>query len=170
MAGLFLLAILSLWILICLLITRFIFKNTEKKYIKKIFIPIVFLLILTAPVMDEIIGGFQFRALCNKNSLLIFDEEKIKGKTVIYQRVRDNYIYQYLIPVLERNWSYKDISTGEIVISWKSYEAKGGWLSHFIGFPQGSPPYTFDGYCSSKEGFDFDFKKYGTNVHRSNSQ
>lgn len=167
MVGLIMFAVLGLWGFICFLVANFFLSKIENVLIRKFSTAALFTLIFLVPVADEIVGGFQFRALCKKNALLIFDEEKIKGKTVAYQRVRDNYIYRYLIPVLERSWSYKDIGTGEIVISWKSYEAKGGWLSHFIGFPPGSPPYTFDGSCTVKEGFDFDFKKYGITVYGS---
>ncbi|QEY15520.1 hypothetical protein D0C16_05760 [Cellvibrio sp. KY-GH-1] len=93
-----------------------------------------------------------------KNAVLTVDEKNIRGKTVVYQRVKDQYLNMYIIPILERNWSYKDAVTDEIVISWRSYEATGGWLSRLIGFPEGSPPYTFNGSCLAKDGFDFDFK------------
>jgi hypothetical protein len=159
MIGLLALLFFVLWGFIAYKISEFLTKKMKTEKYKKLTVTVLGVFIFFVPVADDIIGGFQFRALCKEKAVLTVDEQNIRGKTIVYQRVRDQYLNMYIIPILERNWTYKDADADEIVISWKSYEATGGWLSRLIGFPEGSPPYTFNGSCLAKEGFDFDFKK-----------
>jgi hypothetical protein len=104
-------------------------------------------------VADDIIGGFQFRALCKQGYAPAYDEAVAKGKVVFLKDTQDKEIQNALIPIHEESWEYADHLTGETILKWKEYHARGGWLSRLIGFPQGSPPYTFNAACSSEGNF-----------------
>ena len=158
MSGIILLTVLALWFFIATKITGFL---TSKIYLKikgKWIYSMVFILVFIAPVMDEIIGGFQFRALCTPENLLIYDADKVRGKTVRFKDLPDYSITNKIIPIQVVQNQWIDTATNETLITRKIFYASGGWLSRFVGFPQGSPPYTFNGKCSSKKYYPL-FKK-----------
>lgn len=164
MSGLIILVVLGIWGFVSYSLARMIGTGIKNEKIKIISNCALMTLVFIAPVADDIAGGFQFRALCDKGAVLNIDEQKAKDKTVVYQRVKDRHLTSYIVPILERYWSYKDIESEEILVSWRTYEAQGGWLSRAIGFPQGSPPYTFDGKCYTKNARGSIFKKLNITV------
>lgn|SRR3990167_4330273 len=144
MTGIILIVILVVWFFVVFKVSgKCVAKMawSGKKYAYRM---ILFVLFFLAPVADDIAGGFQFRALCRSSDILIYDEKKIAGKTVQLKRPEYRTVRK-IIPITEQLWDWVDPNTGESLIRYKDYNAKGGWLSRFIGFPQGSPPYTFDG-------------------------
>jgi len=155
MAGLILLAVLTGWALFVYhgvrLAVQKVSNQRKQKILKFIFVPIVFLL----PVSDEIVGQFQFRALCSAQATMKADEEKAAGKLLIPLGLSKKVLSGYVLRTEEQYWAYKDPDTNEILISWKDFKSNGGWLSNFIGFPDGHPPYTFDGSCLAVGGLDY---------------
>lgn len=153
MSGIFLIVILVIWFIAVKTIVNSIFLTMQNNILKHLLYPILFVLIFILPVADDIIGGFQFRALCKPENFLTYDAEKVRGKKV---KTKDSTIHKLNkavpIRVLTRKWY--DADNGEILITYKMYNATGGWLSQLIGFPEGSPPYTFDGTCNSKEYYE----------------
>ena len=158
MSGIILLLILFAWGYAAKKITGFCISKMNPGA-KKTFVHVcLFVLIFISPVADEIIGGFQFRAMCTPENLLVYDPAKVRGKSVVHRDV-PLYTINKIIPIVVSTGQWEDSKTGELLITYKIYRAKGGWLSRFIGFPQGSPPYTFYGRCSSKEYYQL-YKKY----------
>jgi hypothetical protein len=155
MAGLILLAVLAGWSLLVYRVVRYFTRDIKsqrkQKIFRIIFVPVVFLL----PVADEIVGQFQFRALCSKEVIFI-DEINAKNTDIYLDGVGDEYVGSKILKVIKQKWIYRDAKTHNILVSWSVIRAKGGWLSRFIGFPEGNPPYTFDGSCSPKGSVDFD--------------
>lgn len=150
MAGIILILILAVWFFVVFKLAGFcVSKMTlgTKRSLFRLFLCVFFFL---APLADDIAGGFQFRALCRSSDILIYEEEKVAGRTVQLKRSQYRSVGK-IIPITEQLWDWVDPNTGESLIRYKDYRAKGGWLSRFIGFPQGNPPYTFDGSCGSKK-------------------
>ncbi len=150
MSGIFLIIILITWFFVASFLTRLCVSRMQPGTKKKLAFIALFILMFIAPVADDIIGGFQFRALCTPDNMLVYDAEKLRGKSVVHRDVPIKTI-NMIIPIVVTIGQWEDSNTGELLISRKIIRAKGGWLSRFIGFPGGSPPYTFDGYCSSDE-------------------
>tara|TARA_R110001592_G_scaffold268897_2_gene535203 strand:- start:1550 stop:2062 length:513 start_codon:yes stop_codon:yes gene_type:complete len=150
MSGIILIIILAIWFYVVLKLSGLFvskMKLGKKRSFFRFFLGIIFFL---APVADDIAGGFQFRALCHSKDVLIYDAENAEGRTVQLKDSADRRLNK-IIPISEQKWEWVDSSTGEALVIYKDYHAKGGWLSRSIGFPQGSPPYTFNGYCGSKK-------------------
>ena len=63
MGGLILLFILGMWFFVAKLLTSFLTTKMQVGLLKKSIQVLLFMLILVAPVGDEIIGGFQFRGV-----------------------------------------------------------------------------------------------------------
>jgi hypothetical protein len=150
MSGIILLLILSAWFYAVKKLSGLCTSKMLPGTKKIITYRILFALFFIAPVVDDIIGGFQFRNLCDRGIEPVYDEEKIRGKTLQLKNTQDR-IIKKVVPIREQVWNWVDSNTGETLISYKNYYASGGWLSHLIGFPQSSPPYTFDGSCGSRE-------------------
>ena len=132
-----------------------------------------FIFIFLFPIADEIVGWFQFNNLCTEKDTLIYDKNKVYGKSVVRRDIPLDsnwtmstkidinkskgiaiYTLNKAIPIVVTTTQWEDSETGELLITYRWLQAKGGWLSHLIGFPQGSPPYIFDGRCSSREYYE----------------
>lgn len=166
MSGLLLILVLGVWVSIAVVIGQKLTSKLKDSKFKPFITFLVIVAIIPLPVVDDIVGGFQFRALCKQGYPPVFDEAEARGKTVKlkqvpiqilnlkpYMGIPRTDIEYTTIPIREESWEYVDHVTGETLISWKDYHAQGGWLSRLIGFPQGSPPYTFNGVCSIHSNF-----------------
>lgn len=153
MSGLILLIVLAIWGFASFSLARLIVKPIASSIVKKGVNIALVALIFIAPVADDIVGGVQFRSLCGEGAVIKVDENKAKGKTVYLEDVTTEMIDGFIIPIEKQNWSYRDVNNNELLLTWGYYHAQGGWLSRLIGFPQGSPPYTFNGSCYPKEAF-----------------
>ena len=150
MSGIILIVLLAFWLYLAIKMSSFFVSKMMEgagKVAVRIF---VFAMFFIVPVLDDIVGGFQFRHLCETEVLLVYNEKKVKGKTAQLKRPVIQIINK-VIPIREHTWDWVDQDTGETLVKYKDYYAEGGWLSRFIGFPQGSPPYTFNGSCGSKK-------------------
>lgn len=159
MSGILLIGAVSLWIWAAVAIGQMLTSRLKDSWIKSLVTFLVTSVLIPLPVADEIIGGFQFRELCQQGYPAVYDSDKATGKTVTLKQVSISNLKTYMdiprkdvehtvIPIREDSWEYIEVESGELLLSWKEYHAKGGWLSRFIGFPQGSPPYTFNAVCS----------------------
>lgn len=153
MSGIILLLVLAAWVYVAKKLSRFFVREMHAGTKKNAVTIVLFVLLFIAPVADEIAGGFQFRALCTPENMLVYDESKVRNKKVVTKESIVKTINK-IIPIRELTREWLDPANGQVLITHKMYHAKGGWLSRTIGFPQGSPPYTFNGSCSSKEYYE----------------
>jgi len=151
MSGIILLFILAIWFYSVKKISWFCISKIQSGTKKAVIHKVLFVLIFIAPVADDIIGGFQFRALCKQGAKLIYDVEKVRGKTVLWSGMPRTKIKNTIIPIEESIVDWVDVNTGEILIKYKEYYATGGWLSRFIAFNSVTRPYTFHGVCGVKD-------------------
>lgn len=153
MSGLILLFVLGVWGFASYSLARLIVGSIKISNVRVVAHGVLMVLLFLAPVADDIVGGFQFRALCGEGAIIRVEENKARGKTVYLEDIVTENIKGFLIPIKKQIWSYRDINSNESLLVWNYYHAQGGWLSRLIGFPQGSPPYTFNGSCYPKDAF-----------------
>jgi hypothetical protein len=106
---------------------------------------LIFALLLPLPLIDEIVGGWQFKRLCEANVVRI-NKETAKGRTIY----PENGGYEIPVPgIWVKVWkmSFRDFdaNTNEEVLSFDHLRAEGGRL--FPGFDSGHDPLTFKGSC-----------------------
>jgi|TARA_R110002126_G_scaffold22656_3_gene80488 hypothetical protein len=175
MSGIILILILVTWVFVAknLAVLFSSIFNLPKGNVKRVIIGGSFILILIFPIVDEVVGWFQFNTLCTTDNTLLYDKDKVYGKSVVRRDIplstgwpmsteRTNskhkgiamYTLHKAIPIVVTTAQWEDSETGELLITYRLLQAEGGWLSHLIGFPQGAPPYIFDGRCSSKEYYE----------------
>jgi hypothetical protein len=168
MIGLSFLALLGLFVTVLHFVKKWLFGHFDNKLNslpKRLVASVVFwVLVFTLPVADEIVGGFQFRALCKEGAQLKINAEIIKEKLV---RVRyeptDLYLSGTAIPIRYTHHSYHDVETNEEYASFNSYVAEGGLLMRSIrsiAIPVYNKPLTFSfSSCSPPRYGELD-KKY----------
>ncbi|PHS67612.1 MAG: hypothetical protein COB23_10250 [Methylophaga sp.] len=151
MSGIILLAFLTGWFFITKKLTIFFTSTVQSETRKKWLTPFVFTLVFVSPVLDEIIGGFQFRAVCTDKNMLIYDEKSVKNKTLLYFHLSREYVKNTVIPIEKIISAGMDITTEKTLLKRTKYQATGGWLSRFIAFNNITRPYTFHGVCGVKD-------------------
>ena len=147
MSGLLLICVVLLWFVATIAIARTITSKLTQPWIKWIVGLLLVAVLVPLPVADEIIGGFQFRGLCEAETKLKYDQEKLVNKTVYSKITDDVKLENMIIPVVSQTWTYPDINTHKSLVSYKVFDADGGWLSRAIHFNYVHKPYTFNGHC-----------------------
>jgi hypothetical protein len=95
-------------------------------------------------VVDEIVGGYQFRALCRENAVLRIDAERIKGRTVrVVVAPLNEILPGKAIAIYRSHESFRDTATNEEIASNEWYFAKGGWFIRMLGVSETNDPITF---------------------------
>ena len=140
-----LIAFVALLIWLSGLLTRKMRPGVRKVLLRAVMVVGVFPLM----VADEIIGKYQFEALCRANGIESADVSKARGKTVKREVGEPRSSKWTAVPIKEWDWFYKDVDTGEILIHHKAYWAYGGWVMRYTPLSMGWPrPMLFEGSCA----------------------
>ena len=160
MSGLLFLGVVGLWVWACVAMTRWIMRRIDSKPRRLLTGMGVFVLLLVLPVADEIVGGFQFRALCEKNaSRFQMGVGNPEGRTTKVTFDQSDHVAEFTaIPISYSRLEYHDVATGELVVAFDSYSAQGGVFIRALGISNNDSPLTIDpSVCSPQN---------GTSVHR----
>ena len=150
MSGIIFFGIIGVWGFIAVKLAGFLTSRVKSPRKKIWLYPPVLILIFVAPIMDEIIGGFQFRALCKPEDMLVYDADKIRNKILLYSPLSINKVKNTIITIEVSLSGGVDLTTGDILLERKKYRATGGWLSRLVAFNSMTRPYTFNGVCGVK--------------------
>lgn len=128
MIGILFLFVIALWVALCVYLARKIPKwlglarNTRSASV------IIFLLLLVAPVVQDIVGMWQFDRLCKERVTLYVSQgaEQVKRAT----RAKTQYvdIPGYWIKITAQKIAYIDASTGLPFLSYEILHTKGGLI------------------------------------------
>lgn len=148
MSGLLLLAVGALW-LWCI---KWLIGKLGQRFPERPWRPlaqgIVFALLLPLPLMDEIVGGWQFNRLCEANVVQV-NKQTARGRTVYREAGgHESPIPGTWVNVWKMSFRDLDMSTGEVIVTFDHLRAEGGRL--FPGFDSGHDPLTFKGTCWSQ--------------------
>lgn len=147
MSGIFLLFVFLLWLAIAISLSKFVTnKLPETKWPGHVRL-IVFAILLPLPVIDEIVGGSQFRKLCQENSVIEVDRATAEGKTVYLVKSQDTEIRGKWVRILAKPWRYADIKTNDVVVEYRTLTASGGWFVRLLGVSE-RMPLLFNGSCA----------------------
>lgn len=146
MSGLLFFAAVAIWFIVLIWLVNKIGNLLPDQSWRSFAKLIIFVSLLPLPLIDEIVGGWQFAQLCKANVVRI-DKETARGR-----RVYDDLSgYQVPVPgtwvkVWKMTSRYLDATTGELVMSFDQLRAEGGHL--FPGFDSGHDPLIFKGTCA----------------------
>jgi hypothetical protein len=155
MTGLLLIAVVAGWLFVAWWIAK---KATAKITAsgKKTALRVgITALLMALPLTDEIVGGFQFRALCSENAELKIVPDYVKGRvTRLTIDPANEYLKGTAIPIRFSEKVYTDIHTNEEIARFKSFVAKGGKFIHLLGISQTNAPLTIGrASCSPEDKF-----------------
>lgn len=137
MIGLIALALLCAWIWLAAKAGKWIAAKINAGRSSPLVVAATVAAFLVLPVIDEIVGGFQFRALCKENAsdfrLGVKNPEGRTTKVTIDPSNR--YVEGTAIPIRHSRIMYHDTSTAEMVVTFDRYAAEGGRLVRSIWMP-----------------------------------
>jgi hypothetical protein len=141
MSGILSIGIVVIWFLIVIAIASRVGSGISDRW-RWLFKTAVFCGALVLPVADEIVGGFQFRALCKANaSEFRLGVKNPEGRTTkLTINPSNHYLPGKAISIRHSHFEYHDVATGELVVAHDRYVAEGGRLARAIG--AGSTPIT----------------------------
>lgn len=143
MTGLLLLAVVGLWVWACVAITRAALRRVPSPPWRWLVAPTLFTTLLILPVVDEIVGGFQFRALCEKGAVLKIDAEKAKGRTVrVVIQPSNEVVPGQALRTLHTHFSYRIVDSDEEIARYDTYAVRGGWFIRALGISNNNSPLT----------------------------
>jgi hypothetical protein len=162
MTGLLVLALFGLWVWAVFKLSRWIGGQVQGGRWRWPIAALVFLVFLPLPILDEIIGGFQFRALCKEKAVLTLnvDEASLKGKTVrdVVEPFNKD-IAGTAVRISYSHYSYRDVEDGKELLNFAIFRAKGGWLVRTLSGQSDMTPLTFNrSTCSPLPKTDFGLK------------
>lgn len=143
MTGLLLLAVVGLWIWACVAITKAAMRRVSSERWRWIVGLALFSVLLILPVLDEIVGGFQFRALCKRNAVVHLGQQNPQGKiTRVTINPLNEIVPSTAVRIYRSHVEYHDVATGELVAMFDEYTAKGGLLIRLLGISESNSPLT----------------------------
>jgi hypothetical protein len=148
MIGLLAISVAIVWLAIAL----FLAVLMPKRFFNKTWWPLITIMLLVVliplPLIDEIIGGVQFKRLCEEHSAIRMNPASAAGRTVYLADLPDVEIKGTWVPVVLTPWQFVDATTREPVVSYDTLHAAGGWLIHAFPLYEGEVPLTFSGFCA----------------------
>jgi len=173
MSGIYLLIVVLIWLYVVKKIVRYIVNDKWPAGYKIIVQVFLFLVLMIAPVTDEVVAWFKFKELCDKNSSVDIDIKNAKNKTLKLRTERDpnnskyikmpvHVIKSALVPIIEESYEYIDPHTNKVVVAYKVFRVKGGWLINALGISNNDSPLLFNNVCYPADRFSI-FRKYNIN-------
>ena len=143
MSGIFFLGVVGLLAYLAWWLSGLLVRRIPNRWIAKPLQVVLTIFLMSLLVADELIGGYQFRKLCEQNAVLKIDPEKARGRTVRVVITPSNEILSGIpITIFHSHHSYQDVVTGEEIAQYDSYSAKGGWFIRSLGISEGNAPIT----------------------------
>lgn len=147
MTGIYLLFVAVIWMAVVIWLSKTIARKLPSATWRIPVAIVIFSALLPLPLIDEIVGGRQFKQLCKDNSQIHANKATAAGRTVYLAEVPFIEIKDTWVRVVLRPWRYLDATTNEPVISYNILMADGGWLIRSMGISSGGVPLTFKGSC-----------------------
>lgn len=162
MTGVFLFAIVLCWVAFCVWLVAKLSSSMELGKRRLAAQTAILLTLIGLPVVDELIGGLQFRSLCHENAVLRIDPERAKGQRVrVVIKPANEVLPGKALRILHSHHSYQVATTGDEIASYDRYSVKGGILIRLLGISEGNAPLTLgQSSCSPPDRGQLD-KTYG---------
>lgn len=164
MIGLLMIAIAIGWLIAAIAITTWIAARAKSPPMKAAVSVLVFPLALIAPVVDEVIGAWQFSALCKQYAVQTIDVAHAMNRRVLYVlRGADRFAEGTAVRIRIDPIVYRDAETGLELVSYHTLHAEGGWLIRTLGISETKSPLLFGRGCGP-ENQDAFKKKFNITV------
>lgn len=141
MSGLFLFGVIGLYLFVLSKVSEWITVFIKRAATRKLARSGFVVLMLVLPLADEIVGAYQFKALCRENAVLKIDAERIKGKTVrLVINPSNETVPGTALRILHTRYSFFDPTSNAVLGKFDAYGVKGGWLIRSLGISNSNSP------------------------------
>ena len=150
MGGLIFLFLFLLWLTVCIYVAwqaPYWFAMRKLRWLVSV---LVFALLLPLPLIDEIVGGWQFKKLCDVHNVIKIDKEKIRGSTIYYEPEPNVDLKNAWVSIRLQQWSHS-YANGVMAMQYASLHANGGWLVRKLSMSESSAPLLFGASCYPTE-------------------
>lgn len=152
MTGLALLALGSAWLWLVVKLATWAASRLERGVVRVGTGLLVFAVVLPLPVVDEIVGGFQFEELCRQYSAQAIDEQHAMNRRVVFELPRNaQFLEGTAVEIRIDPHVYRDAETNQVLISYHTLHAKGGWFIRTLGISEANSPLLFRSGCAPKD-------------------
>lgn len=153
MSGIALLVIFAIWIWASVWLTRILVRRIAPGMRRQVMALAILVVLLVLPVLDEVIGRYQFHDLCAREAVLVLGVTNPEGRVVRYKAEPSNArVPGTAIPILRSHIEYHDTTTGELIAQYDSFVAKGGLAARALGLSESNSPLTIGSPVCSGEG------------------
>jgi hypothetical protein len=147
MTGILLLLVVAVWSVAAYFLTKLITRRVPRGYWRVPMFMGIFLVLFALPVLDEIVGIFQFNHFCSEYSGIRVDRGRATGKTVYVANVPHEEIKGTSVRIVLQPIRFLEATNSEPVMSYNGLNAYGGWLIRTLGISEGNKPLLFRGSC-----------------------
>jgi hypothetical protein len=93
---------------------------------------LLFPLVLTAPVADDLIGRWQFYQLCDREAVVTLSPDWQTVKRAKRMDTPSRHFNDYLVPINSQGGQYLDIESGKVFMTSQSLFTEGGFLRRHL--------------------------------------
>jgi len=141
MIGLGFLLISFIWLVLAFYLAKLLTRILPPAWWRTLVQIALFVVLVPLPLIDQIVGGMQFKELCRQNQEIHFDPAKVRGKTVYLAGVDRTLAEGTWVPIQISHWRFVDATTREVVVTYNTVDAGPGLLRF------GGGPLLFRGSC-----------------------
>ncbi|MFM9917893.1 MAG: hypothetical protein ACKVOX_18995 [Rhizobacter sp.] len=164
MTGILLIAVAIVWLIAVLAATRWVVRRVNSLAMKVVSCLVLFPVLLVLPVADELVGKQQFDSLCTKYAVQVIDEQNAPNSRVkSVGGSGDWYAAGTAVRIRIQPWIYQDITTQNVVASYHTLHAEGGWLIRALGISETRSPLLFSRSCAPPDERSF-LKKFNIDI------
>jgi hypothetical protein len=124
---------LTVAIVLCIKIPRWLGVGKYRVVVSLTLFPVV----MAIPLADELLGGWQFYRLCNKDAVVTLSPQADQVKRARREPETRRDLDGYLIPIHTWDGQIVDVDTGKVFMTTQSLFTSGGLLRRYLNGPEG---------------------------------
>ena len=164
MTGILLLFFAAVWFALAVAMAYAFAWKIKNSLLRSVVAVTVFGVLLVLPVIDELIGKQQFESLCKKYAIVKIDEQHARDRRVLSTlRKEDQFAEGTAVPIRIDPYTYRDAETDEVIVSYHTLHADGGWLIRALGISETNAPLLFKSGCAPEDRYAFK-KKFNITI------
>ena len=164
MTGILLFGVAITWLISVLAVTRWVAQRFASIAMKVCCSLVLVPTLMAAPLADELIGRQQFESLCKKYAVQVIDEQHAMNRRVVFiLPKRDQFVEGAAVQIRIDPNVYLDAETNQVLVSYHTLHASGGWLIRMLGISETNAPLLFRSGCAP-ENQDAFKKKFNITV------
>ena len=150
MTGILLIGVFAAWLWVSVAVARWAYRKVRSPRIRLLAGFVAGTLTLVFPVLDEVVGAWQFHRICQQHAGQFIDEANAKDRSVTFEGATTNVDTGTLVEIRMNTKTYRDVETKRVLARHHVVKAKGGLLIRTLGISETTAPLVFPTYCAPR--------------------